>query len=128
PPPSHEPVHVPAYCSGAALPLCCAAATAHSTVTITTTIVDVRMTPPWLRERYHRSVTSLVRSGEDEEALRARLGELEASLRERAAEIARARTDLEAFRIRYRQEVGLLHEELDELERAVAEAELGEIN
>jgi len=37
------------------------------------------------------------------------------------------RADLDAFRIWYRQHVGLLHEELDELEHAIAEAELGEI-
>lgn len=36
------------------------------------------------------------------------------------------RTDLAAFKIRYRSEVGLLHEELDDLERAIDEAELGE--
>jgi len=53
---------------------------------------------------------------------------LESALDERAAEIARAKSDLEAFRIRYRQDVGLLHEELDELERAIAEAELGELS
>ena len=73
---------------------------------------------------------SLVRSqpdGDDIERLRARLAELEAALAERAAEITRARADLAAFRIRYRKEVGRLHEELDELERAIAEAELGEI-
>src|SRR5690349_793901 len=32
-------------------------------------------------------------------------------------------SELAAFRIRYRQEVGLLHEELDELQRAISEAE-----
>ena len=46
----------------------------------------------------------------------------------RAAELSQARADLAAFRLRYRQEVGLLHEELDELERAIAEAELGELS
>jgi len=73
---------------------------------------------------------SLVRSqpdGDDIDRLRARLTELEAALAERAAEITRARADLAAFRIRYRKEVGRLHEELDDLERAIAEAELGEI-
>jgi hypothetical protein len=53
--------------------------------------------------------------------------DLELALDERAAEIARTKSDLEAFRIRYRQEVGLLHEELDEIECAIAELELGEI-
>lgn len=46
----------------------------------------------------------------------------------RAADLAQAQADLAAFRLRYRQEVGLLHEELDELERAIAEAELGELS
>src|SRR4051812_15665928 len=66
--------------------------------------------------------------GEDANTLRGRLRDLEALLAERAAEIARARSDLAAFRIRYRAEVGLLHEQLDELERAIAEAELGEFS
>lgn len=60
------------------------------------------------------------------DALRARLAELEALYAERNAEITQARTDLAAFRIRYRRDVGGLHEELDALERAIAEAELGE--
>jgi hypothetical protein len=60
--------------------------------------------------------------------LRAQLTELEAALAERAADITRAKADLAAFRIRYRKEVGRLHEELDDLERAIAEAELGEID
>ena len=64
----------------------------------------------------------------DPEALSRRLLELESRLGERAAELDRAKTDLAAFRIRYRQEVGLLHEELDDLERAIAEAELGELS
>jgi len=37
------------------------------------------------------------------------------------------RSDLDAFKISYRQKVGLLHEELDELERAISEAELGQL-
>ena len=53
------------------------------------------------------------------------MAELEAVLGERAAGMTRAKADLAAFRNRYRQDVGLLHEELDELERAIAEAELG---
>jgi hypothetical protein len=60
--------------------------------------------------------------------MRSRLAELNALLAERAAEIARIQSDLETFRIRYRRDVGLLHEELEELERAIAEAELGEIS
>lgn len=75
---------------------------------------------------------TLVRSGRPEDAdlesLRQRTIELETALNERDAEITRARSDLAAFRIRYRQDVGLLHEQLDELERAIAEAELGEMS
>jgi hypothetical protein len=76
-------------------------------------------------------VSTLVRSGppheDDGDSLRPRVAELESTFNERAAEIARVKTDLAAFRIRYRRDVGLLHEELDELDRAIAEAELGEI-
>ena len=71
---------------------------------------------------------SLVRSIHPEgdiDDLQARLTGLERALGERLDEVTRARTDLAAFRLRYRQDVGLLHEELDELERAIAEAELG---
>jgi hypothetical protein len=74
---------------------------------------------------------ALVRSGATDgdsiESLRARAAELQDALSARTGEIARAKADLETFRIRYRREVGLLHEELEELERAVAEAELGEL-
>jgi hypothetical protein len=38
------------------------------------------------------------------------------------------KSGLVTFKIRYRQEVGLLHDELDALELALAEAELGEIS
>jgi len=64
----------------------------------------------------------------DIDSLRLRLSEIEALLGQRATEIDRARTDLAAFRIRYRRDVGLLHEELEDLERAIAEAELGELS
>jgi len=64
----------------------------------------------------------------DLDAMQARLGQLEEALSERAAAIERARTGLAAFRIRYRREVGQLHEELEELERGIAAAELGEIS
>ncbi len=63
----------------------------------------------------------------DAVALHARVVELESALAARIADLAQARSDLDAFRIRYRQDVGRLHDELDELERAIAEAELGEM-
>jgi hypothetical protein len=74
-------------------------------------------------------VTVPARSGQsrdDIDALRARLSELESTCNERDAEVARTMSDLAEFRIRYRRDVGGLHEELEELERAIAEAELGE--
>lgn len=63
----------------------------------------------------------------DLEGLRSRLSEVEAVYGERSA-AARALADLAAFKIRYRHEVGLLHDELDRLELALAEAELGELS
>ena len=79
---------------------------------------------------YHTEV-DLVRteSSDDQgvDALRARVAELDVMLAERSAEVTRAETDLAAFKIRYRHEVGLLHEELDELELKISEIELGEI-
>jgi len=63
---------------------------------------------------------------DDIDTLRSRLSALDDALGRRSAEITDARSALEAFRIRYRTEVGLLHEELDDLQRAVAEAELAE--
>jgi hypothetical protein len=75
------------------------------------------------------NVTTLVRVGppddHDVDGLRSRAAELEASLAERGTEVARLQTELAAFKVEYRKQVGLLHEELDELERAIAEAELG---
>jgi hypothetical protein len=77
-------------------------------------------------------VTDLVRSGrlggDSLETLRTRVTELDARLDERRAAIVRLKTELDAFRIRYRQRVGLLHERLDELELAIAEIELGELS
>jgi len=76
-------------------------------------------------------VSALVRSGppaDDLDALRSQVLDLEALLRERAAEIDRVRSELGAFKIHYEQRVGWLHEELDELERGIAEAELGELS
>jgi hypothetical protein len=80
--------------------------------------------------RYHADV-DLVRTerGDDQniDALRARVVELDAVLAARSAEVARVETELTAFKIRYRHEVGLLHEELDDLELKISEFELGEI-
>lgn len=60
-------------------------------------------------------------------SLGARLSELETLHAERNATVSRAQADLRAFKARYRHEVGQLHEELDRLELALAEAELGEL-
>ena len=73
-------------------------------------------------------MTTLIRAGrprDDLDTLRGRVSELEAVLAERDTEATRLKADLDAFRIRYRQEVGLLHEQLDELEKAIDNAELG---
>jgi len=59
------------------------------------------------------------------EGLRARVAELEGSFAERSKEAIRTKSALDGFRIRYRSEVGLLHEELDRIELDLAEAELG---
>jgi predicted nucleic acid-binding Zn-ribbon protein len=76
-------------------------------------------------------VTALARSPhprDDIDALQARAKELDAQVRDRATDLEAAKADLELFRIRYRQEVGTLHDELDALELAIAEAELGELS
>jgi hypothetical protein len=82
--------------------------------------------------RYHPNVTALVPPAaprdQDLERLRSRLGELEQLLLQRDTEVARTRADLAAFAILYRRQVGLLHEELDRLDLAIAEAELDEIS
>ena len=79
--------------------------------------------------RYHSSVSTLVPSGRHQESdleqLRVRMTELDGLLDKCTAEIAATRADLEAFRVTYRQQVGLLHEELDRLEFELAEVELG---
>jgi hypothetical protein len=67
------------------------------------------------------------RDGDDHQALRSQVAELEARLGERGAEIARVQSDLELFRVRYRRQVGRLHEQLEQIEVAIAEAELGEL-
>ena len=82
--------------------------------------------------RYHFAVTTLVRpeprDGDDLEELRSRLIELEARFGERDAEVARVKADLDLFRFNYRQQVGTLHEQLDRLDLAIAEADLGELS
>lgn len=62
----------------------------------------------------------------DLDGLGARAAELESSLQEHLAAIERVGLEVAAFTIMYRQRVGLLHDELDALESAIAEAELGE--
>lgn len=66
--------------------------------------------------------------GQDLDTLRGRVSELDIVLQARSAEVTRLESELTAFKIRYRHEVGLLHEELDDLELKIAELELGEIN
>jgi len=82
--------------------------------------------------RYHFDVSTLVpphrRSDDDWDALRSRAAELEARLDARHAEFARMKAGLDAFEVRYRHKVGTLHEQLEALELAIAEAELGEIS
>jgi hypothetical protein len=80
---------------------------------------------------YHFSVTILVRAhqpNDDRDGLRSRVAELDAVLGERRAEVAWAKSDLDAFGIEYRRRVGLLHERLDKLELEITEAELGELS
>jgi hypothetical protein len=69
-------------------------------------------------------------SGDDQsiDALRARVADLDVRLAARSTEVTRVETELAAFKIRYRHDVGRLHEELDELELKISELELGEIN
>jgi hypothetical protein len=65
------------------------------------------------------------RPPDDIDTLQSRVNELRGVLAERDAEVTQLKADLDSFRIRYRQDVGLLHEQLDELEAAIDEAELG---
>jgi hypothetical protein len=81
--------------------------------------------------RYHFGVSVLVREGQrndDAEGLRARVAELEAVLGDRGAAYTRAKSDLDAFGVKYRRQIGTLHEQLEKLELAIAEAELGELS
>lgn len=63
----------------------------------------------------------------DLDALRARVAELETVLGQRAVEADRISRELDTFAAHYRQQVGTLHDELDDLEFDIAEAELGEM-
>jgi len=73
-------------------------------------------------------MAALVPSGPPAEnlgELRARVADRETELAERAAESDRLNRDLTSFAARYRHHVGTLHEQLDQLELDIAEAELG---
>ena len=75
-------------------------------------------------------MTTLVRPDQPEDdldRLRARIAELEALLDARAADADRIERELDMFAARYQQQVGTLHEQLDQLELDIAEAELGEL-
>jgi hypothetical protein len=75
-------------------------------------------------------VPALVRSEQPDghfTVLCARVAELERGLGERSREVATLARELAAFRIDYAQRVGRLHEELDDLEAAIAKAELGDM-
>ena len=75
-------------------------------------------------------MTRLVRPehpADDLDELRARVTELETVLDQRAADADRINRELDTFAALYRQQVGTLHEQLDELEFDIAEAELGEL-
>lgn len=76
-------------------------------------------------------MTSLARPDrpEDElDTLHAQLKDLETTVEARRRDLDGFKRELEAFRIRYRQEVGLLHDQLDALDAAIAELELGELS
>jgi hypothetical protein len=76
-------------------------------------------------------VSTLVRPEQppdDLDQLRARVAELETARDERAAEADRLNRELDMFAAEYRQKVGTLHEQLDQIEIEIAEAELGELS
>lgn len=76
-------------------------------------------------------MTSLVPTekpdGEDLESLGARVAELDASLAQQTAEVLKVKAEQNAFKATYRQQVGSLHEQLEQLEVEIADAELGEL-
>jgi len=85
----------------------------------TATLADVRYDP---------LVTTLVPSGQpaaDMGELRARVAERETALAEGAAEADRLNAELTSLAALYRHHVGTLHEQLDQLQLDIAEAELG---
>ena len=53
------------------------------------------------------------------------MAELETVLIERESAVDRLKADLAAFKVSYRQRVGILYEQLDDLELQIADAELG---
>jgi hypothetical protein len=76
-------------------------------------------------------MTALVRrdrrDDEEIEGLRKTIETLESELAGREHDLFQARAELEVFKARYRHAVGTLYEQLDRLEEAIAEAELGEL-
>jgi len=76
-------------------------------------------------------VTTLVRPDhpeDDLDRLCARVTDLEAVLDARAADADRIERELDMFAALYQKQVGTLHEQLDQLELDIAEAELGELS
>jgi hypothetical protein len=73
-------------------------------------------------------VRPVTRNDDDADRLCARAAELETALGDRRNGFARIKSDLDAFEVDYRKRVGTLHEQLDALELAIAEAELGELS
>ena len=56
------------------------------------------------------------------------MAELDTLLGDRRAEFAGIKAGLDAFEVSYRHKVGTLHEQLEKLDLAIADAELGEIS
>jgi hypothetical protein len=74
------------------------------------------------------TIARIARRDDDVEGLHSQLSAREAVLLEQTAAMARVKSDLDAFRITYRREVGTLHEQLDALDLAIAEVELSELS
>jgi septal ring factor EnvC (AmiA/AmiB activator) len=76
-------------------------------------------------------MTALVRrdrrDDEEIEGLRKTIETLEGELARRERDLIQAQAELDVFKARYRHAVGTLYEQLDRLEEAIAEAELGEL-